>query len=683
VRGLNSRAPRRESTSQTKPEPTRSWYARALALIGGARALVLYRFTYCFSIGSELNRGSSLFFGCGVVTVLRVLNHFSESCCTFNESLRTLTLHQVIVRPYIRRRWISSLPNASRPPEKRMTTKYLPFRNNFRSRLTKRVRVSASASGRIAIIIAVSSWAGVKLVQPAAAVGSAHNMQTAAGVILPVPAVGLNYGATKPESVPIERPSPDGTGNFRTDCKFSHMNYDDPIVYPGQPGAAHLHTYFGNTEANAASTGASLLASGNSTCDGGTLNRTAYWLPSIMGATGQPMAPIANMVYYKQGYQGLTRDQIVSSLPNGLELVAGDPKATADAGDKRVVHWSCSTLSWRGRQGSIPECPAGETIKAEINFPQCWDGKNLSSADHTSHMAYGVWQVGCPATHPVGIPAIAFNVQWEVPPGGTTGWRLSSDMYPGGAGGYSLHADMIMAWDPATSSTWLKNCVKDNADCHVNQISDTAALIYGSRNGDATPPPTVPSATTIPATTIPATTIPATTIPATTIPATTIPAPIAPTTVRPTTAPPATTPPTTSASSACANNRLANAGFERGLEGWDSWGGADTIVADAKSGTAAWLVDGRGQFISVTPGEQLDVSVWAKAGSTGWSAIGLEFYSATDRLDTGAASQQVSAITYEQSRLMATVPAGSVRARVWAWSANKNLTVDDWCVKAG
>jgi Domain of unknown function (DUF1996) len=442
------------------------------------------------------------------------------------------------------------------------------------------------------------------------------------------------------------------------------MNYDDPIVYPGKPGAAHLHTYFGNTEANAASTGASLLASGNSTCDGGTLNRTAYWLPSIMDANGQPVASIANMIYYKQGYQGLTRDQIVSSLPNGLELVAGDPKATADAGDRRVVHWSCSTESWRGRKGFIPECPAGETMKAEINFPQCWDGKNLSSADHTSHMAYGVWQVGCPATHPVGIPAIAFNVQWEVPPGGTTGWRLSSDMYQGGAGGYSLHADMIMAWDPTTSSTWLKNCVKDNADCHVNQISDTAALIYGSRNGDATPPPTVPSATTIPATTIPASTI-------------------SPTTVRPTTAPPATTPPTTSASSECANNRVANAGFERGLEGWDSWGGTDTIVADAKSGSAAWLVDGRGQFVSVTPGEQLDVSVWAKAGSTGWSSIGLEFYSTTDRLDTGAASQQVSASTYEQSRLMATVPPGAVRARVWAWSANKNLTVDDWCVKAG
>ena len=30
----------------------------------------------------------------------------------------------------------------------------------------------------------------------------------------------------------------DGAGVFRTTCDFSHMNFDDPIVYPGQPGQA-------------------------------------------------------------------------------------------------------------------------------------------------------------------------------------------------------------------------------------------------------------------------------------------------------------------------------------------------------------------------------------------------------------------------------------------------------------
>ena len=60
--------------------------------------------------------------------------------------------------------------------------------------------------------------------------------------------------------------SSDGTGNFRTVCGFSHMAFDDPIVYPGQPGVSHLHAFFGNAAANAYSTAQSLANSGKSTC---------------------------------------------------------------------------------------------------------------------------------------------------------------------------------------------------------------------------------------------------------------------------------------------------------------------------------------------------------------------------------------------------------------------------------
>ena len=40
---------------------------------------------------------------------------------------------------------------------------------------------------------------------------------------------------------------------------------DDPIVFPGQPGASHLHDFFGNTGANASSTFETMLA-GETTC---------------------------------------------------------------------------------------------------------------------------------------------------------------------------------------------------------------------------------------------------------------------------------------------------------------------------------------------------------------------------------------------------------------------------------
>jgi Domain of unknown function (DUF1996) len=301
---------------------------------------------------------------------------------------------------------------------------------------------------------------------------------------LPTPAVGSATGGLIPEATPIKRPSNDTTGNFRVTCQFSHMSYDDPIVHPNKPGAAHLHTYFGNVAANAASTGASLREAGNSTCDGGTLNRSSYWIPTVLTANGTPVAADYNMIYYKSGYQGVNPGKVASSLPIGLKIIAGNAGATSSQGEPsyvRNVNWSCTSEGWQGRKAFIPDCAPGEEILAEIQFPQCWDGTNLSSANLMSHMAYGQWGVGCPASHPVAIPSISFNIHWKVPAGGTTGWHLSSDAKGTPGDGMSLHGDVILAWDPATSATWLANCVNQNADCNVGQMTDTSRLQFGTR----------------------------------------------------------------------------------------------------------------------------------------------------------------------------------------------------------
>jgi hypothetical protein len=354
-------------------------------------------------------------------------------------------------------------------------------RSRSRRRQPGRALVAAGVAGGFGIMVF-----GASPVSSAPGVQHAGHVMSAAGSAqpypIPAPGVGINYASIVPESVPIKRPTSDGTGNFRVVCHYSHMNYDDAVLYPNQPGRAHMHTYFGNLNANAGSTGSSLRSAGNSTCDGGILNRSAYWIPSVINPSGIPVVPDYNMIYYKSGYQGNTPAKIVQTFPIGLKIIAGDMKATAPQGAEpwdRNVNWSCSTESWRGRKPNIPDCPAGEEIVAEIQFPQCWDGKNLDSPDHMSHMAYGKWQGGCPSTHPVALPSISYNIHYKVPAGGTTGWRLSSDMYSGGPGGYSLHADIITAWDPSTSAVWLRNCVRQSADCNVGQITDRSRLLSG------------------------------------------------------------------------------------------------------------------------------------------------------------------------------------------------------------
>ena len=67
-------------------------------------------------------------------------------------------------------------------------------------------------------------------------------------------------------------------------CDNTHYLQDDPIVFPGQPGASHMHTFYGNTSTNAASTITSLSATSPSSCGRGmgTSDLSAYWIPSLM-----------------------------------------------------------------------------------------------------------------------------------------------------------------------------------------------------------------------------------------------------------------------------------------------------------------------------------------------------------------------------------------------------------------
>jgi len=272
---------------------------------------------------------------------------------------------------------------------------------------------------------------------------------------------------------PVYQPAPSATGSFRLLCNTSHMSFDDPIVFPGQPGAAHLHIFFGNAGANAASTTESLASTGGSTCQGGTLNRTAYWTPALIDTrTGQPVTPIGTNFYYKLGYFGV-KAGTVQPFPKGLRMIAGNSKGTTPLTAFGLV---AQCFSGGGNQHQIPSCAVGDSMELTVNFPQCWDGVNLDSPDHKSHMAYGTGS-GCPSTHPVPLPEITMNVLYAVTEANTgTFWKLSSDNYAG-PGGYSLHADWFGGWDAATNKEWLDNCVNGNLDGHDSLLCN-GRMIY-------------------------------------------------------------------------------------------------------------------------------------------------------------------------------------------------------------
>jgi hypothetical protein len=283
-------------------------------------------------------------------------------------------------------------------------------------------------------------------------------------------------------------PSHDDVGAFRTYCTMSHMAGDDPIVMPGQPGAAHLHTFFGNTAVTASSTAESIQTSGNSTCHGGILNRSSYWVPTIIDTSRDAVvSPDYLLVYYKSGYSGVDRTQI-QGIPAGLRIVAGSMTATPSSPQgiptgsiQPAAAWTCNSQDTK-TPGIPSSCGPGSDLTMEIAFPQCWDGTNLDSSDHQSHMAYGIWGpnagtdgAGCPAGYPVAIPEISYRVHYTVPAAGPESLRISSDMYSGGTGGFSLHADWWNGWEPATEATWINNCVR-LLDCQVDFLGNGTRL---------------------------------------------------------------------------------------------------------------------------------------------------------------------------------------------------------------
>lgn len=221
-------------------------------------------------------------------------------------------------------------------------------------------------------------------------------------------------------------------GIFRSTCLPSHVASDDPIVHPGDAGASHQHEFFGNVTTNADSTYRTLRA-GATTCRIAA-DTAAYWVPSLY-ADGQRVAPLKVNAYYLRG-RGRGR---TAAFPAGLKVIAGNGEATAQQ-SVTITGWKCSGVQATSLSADPIACPAGSNEVLVIRFPDCWNGKDLDSADHRSHMAYRV-AGACPAGYPVRVPRLSLNVHYDLP--------SVDDLTLASGSIYSSHADFFNAWNQA------------------------------------------------------------------------------------------------------------------------------------------------------------------------------------------------------------------------------------------
>jgi hypothetical protein len=312
-----------------------------------------------------------------------------------------------------------------------------------------------------------------------------------------------------------------GVGAFRFICGSSHLKYDDPIVFPGQPGVSHLHQFFGNTMADANSTYQSLRTSGMSTC-GSPVNRSAYWVPAMMNGKGKVVQPDYIQVYYKrlpETHPDCFKNGALGckELPRGLRMVFGFNMKTGTGffgtGVTNVGSWNCvpkdnKNIAPGTKSGSYPNiieaaknCPmgaGGNRLELSITAPVCWDGIHLDSADHRSHLSllYDTHMTGfaCPKTHPYIIPSFHLGVFYSIDSdlyndinvdgtwkGTQTGWHLSSDEMNNSIPGATGHADWFGAWDDTVLGLWHKGCINGQLNCSGGDTGTGLQIIGASQ----------------------------------------------------------------------------------------------------------------------------------------------------------------------------------------------------------
>jgi hypothetical protein len=153
----------------------------------------------------------------------------------------------------------------------------------------------------------------------------------------------------------------------------------------------------------------------------------------------------------------------VVAFPSSLRMTAGNPyrtKYNSSNVEDRAINFVClnalDQTTGPTAQLSQQNCSGGMRLQA--TFPSCWDGLNLDSLDHRSHMAYPSLNPesgDCPNTHPVKTVILKSDYIYDTSAfEAFANWVLSNGDYTG----YSFHADFINGWKPSTLVAAVDQC---------------------------------------------------------------------------------------------------------------------------------------------------------------------------------------------------------------------------------
>lgn len=256
-------------------------------------------------------------------------------------------------------------------------------------------------------------------------------------------------------------------------CHYSHTLADDAIMMPGKAGMAMWHDFFGSTETDANSNADTLLASPETTCNN-LADHSAYWAPSLRLEDGTLVRP----AYQKTYYQANNVQQFpLRPFPHGLELLAGDHRGTKPT--PGIVNFFCQGQGYSAEafENCTPYAPGKVQFNIALEFPNCWDGKNLKPGKMLKNAVYAV-DDACPAAYPVKIPTVNMNLAYELESDTAVDLskaQLSLDpvmengkMVEKWGSIYTAHGDFMNGWTEQAATFMTDQCMNTPMDCSTH-----------------------------------------------------------------------------------------------------------------------------------------------------------------------------------------------------------------------
>ncbi|MFF3615082.1 DUF1996 domain-containing protein [Streptomyces sp. NPDC002580] len=316
--------------------------------------------------------------------------------------------------------------------------------------------------------------------------------------------VVADYADIKSVQPNVQNPQPQGDasrGQFVSSCGVNAnglFNSDNVIVAPGVTnGAHHFHDYIGN-QSNTAFASDDDLAKADTSCEDKGDKSTYYW-PVVRlqngkqerdagapgGGTEGNAGQIVTPKQVTLTFVGSPRSK-VTAMPRLLRIITGDAKAFVNGPANANASWSCTGFEDRQLKDKYPICPQGSDVVRTFKFQSCWDGANIDSANHRTHVAFADAQGNCPGTFKA-IPQLVQRIVYDVDApslqdGGRTSPLFALDSFPENLHKpVTDHGDFINVFDD--------DLMKDMVDCINGGKKCGAGAGGGGGGGQQEDPP--------------------------------------------------------------------------------------------------------------------------------------------------------------------------------------------------